>query len=302
MALEKELWRTDIIGALYRDNEFLRRATSGDEYVLQGKVVHIPNANAGSGAVKNRTSLPANVTKRTDIDVVYALDEYTSNPILIPNIDTIQLSYDKRASVMKEDMSSIKQLVAEWMLRNWAPTTQDQILRTSGASTAATADLATGQRKGLDKGDLRRARTKLNKQNFPKDGRVALIPSDQMDFLLQDSDMLKRDYAQEIDVRGGQIVRLFGFELIERSSVLLYDNTVTPVVKDPGAGGAGTDNQATLCWHPDAVERALGTVDVFERKDDPTYYGDILSFLLMAGGRQRRADGKGIVSIIEATA
>ena len=300
MALEKEIWRTDIVGNLYKDNEFLTRATNADQYVLAGKVVHIPNANAASGAVKNRSSLPASVTKRTDIDVVYALDEYTSNPILVPNLDEIQLSYDKRESVMSEDMSAIKQLVAEWMLRNWAPTTAAQFLRTTGAAVTGAADSATGNRKGLTKEDVRKARTLLNKQNIPKAGRVALIPSDQMDFLLSDADLLKRDYAQEIDMKGGVITRLFGFDLLERSSTLVYTNASTPVVKDPGDAGAAADNQAALFWHPSAVERALGTVDVFERLGDPTYFGDIFSFLLMAGGRQRRNDGKGIVAVIEA--
>ncbi|GAB2586559.1 phage capsid protein [Spirosoma areae] len=302
MALEKEIWRTDIVGNLYKDNEFLNRATNADQYVLAGKVVHIPNANAASGAVKNRTSLPASVTKRTDIDVVYALDEYTSNPILVPNLDTVQLSYDKRTSVMEEDMAAIKQLVAEWMLRNWAPTTAAQFLRTTGAAVGGAADSATGNRAGLTKEDVRRARTMLNKQNIPKQGRVALIPSDQMDFLLSDSDLLKRDYAGEIDVKGGVITRLFGFDLMERSSTLVYTNAGTPVVKDPGAAGAATDNQAAIFWHPSAVERALGTVDVFDNIGDPTYYGDIFSFLLMSGGRIRRNDGKGIVAVIEAAA
>ncbi|WP_080058974.1 phage capsid protein [Spirosoma aerolatum] len=300
MALEKEIWRTDIVSNLYKDNDFMKYATIADQYVLAGKVVHIPNANSASGVVKNRSSLPASVTKRTDIDVTYALDEYTTNPVLIPNIDDIQLSYDKRQSVMQEDRAALNQLVAEWMLRSWAPTVAAQYLRTTGAAVVGAANGATGNRKGLTKEDVRKARTKLNKQNAPKDGRVALIPSDQMDFLLSDSDLLKRDYAGEIDMKGGVISRLFGFELLERSTVLEYDNATTPVVQDPGASGAAANNQAALFWHPFAVERALGTVDIFSHEGAPTYYGDILSFLLMAGGRQRRNDGAGIVAVIEA--
>ncbi|MGA0556537.1 hypothetical protein ACO2Q8_07800 [Larkinella sp. VNQ87] len=299
MALEKEIWQTDIVGNLYKGNDFLTRSTNVDQYVLAGKVVHIPNAGAGSGVVRNRSSLPATVTKRTDTDIVYALDEYTSNPITIPNIDTIQLSYDKRASVIGEDMASIRELVADWMLRNWAPTAAAQFLRTTGAAVLSASPGATGNRKGLTKEDLKKARLAMNKQNIPQEGRVALIPSDMMDFLLSDADLLKRDKSLELDVKGGVIAKLYGFELMERSATLVYTNAATPVVKDPGQATAATDNQAAILWHPSIVERALGTVDMFERLGDPTYYGDIYSFLVMAGGRIRRGDGKGIFAIIE---
>lgn len=299
MALEKEIWREDIVGGLYKGNEFLLRSKDESGSVLSGKVVHLPQAGVASGIVKNRTTLPATVNKRSDTEVTYVLDEYTSNPILIPNIDTVQLSYDKRASVLEEDMATIRQVTADWMLRIWAGQTAAQIIRTTGAAVTAKAAGATGTRKAFTKDDLRAARLKLNNQNIPKEGRVALIPSDMMDTLLADSDLLKRDYGNELDLKNGVIVRLFGFDLMERSTVNIYDATATPVVKDPDAASAVTDNASVLCWQPMAVERALGTVDMFERLGDPTYFGDIYSLLLMMGGRQRRGDLKGVVSIVE---
>lgn len=274
-------------------------SVNADEYVLAGKIVHIPQAGAASGVVKNRTSLPANVVKRTDTDVVYALDEYTSNPVLIPNIDTLQLSYNKRDSVLSQDKQTLSETVAEEMLRSWAPTTATQIIRTSGAASAATADGATGNRKLFVKEDLMTARTRMNKANVPKAGRVSLIPSDLYDQLQRDKDLLLRDYAGEVDVKNGIITRLFGFNLMERSGVLKYTNAATPVVKDPGAATAATDNDAVLCWQQGFVERALGTVDMFERLNDPQFYGDVYSFLVMYGGRIRRADGKGVYAIVQ---
>ena len=300
MALEKEIWRSDIIGNLYKGNEFLLRSKDESGSVLAGKVVHLPQAGIGSGVVKNRTALPATVNKRSDSEIVYVLDEFTSNPILIPNIDTIQLSYDKRASVLEEDLATIRQVTADQMLRIWAGQTAAQIIRTTGAATAGKAAGATGNRKAFTKDDLRAARLRMNKDNIPKEGRVALIPSDMMDTLLSDSDLLRRDYAAELDLKNGVIVKLFGFDLMERSTVNTYDASGTPVVKDPDAASAATDNASVLCWHPLCVERAVGTVDIFERLGDPTFYGDIYSLLLMMGGRQRRGDLKGVLSIVEA--
>lgn len=300
MALEKEIWKTDIVGGLYKGNEFLLKSKDESGNVLSGRVVHLPQAGSASGIVKNRTTLPATVNRRSDTEVTYVLDEYTSNPILIPNIDTVQLSYDKRQSVLEEDISTLRQVTADWMLRIWAPALAAQMLRTTGAATAGKAAGATGNRKGFTKEDLRNARLKLNKQNIPKEGRVALIPSDMMDFLLSDPDLLKRDSSLELDLKGGVVSRLYGFDLMERSTVQNYAEAGTPTPKDPDAATAATDQAAAICWHPMAVERALGTIDMFERLGDPTFYGDIYSLLIMMGGRQRRGDGAGIIGIIEA--
>lgn len=300
MAIEVEIWRNDIVEALYKDNAFLNRATNADEYVLVGKVVHIPQAGASSGVERNRVTLPATINKRTDTDITYALDEFTTNPVLIPNIDELQLSYSKRQSVIQKDVAVLTELVADWALRSWSPTGVGAIVRTSGAAVGATAGGATGNRRAFTKEDLKNAQTLLNKQNVPKTGRTALVPSDLLSFLQDDPDLKRRDMGMELDMKNGVVARLYGFDIIERSATNVYDNTAAPVPKNPGVAGAATDNQSVLCWHPMAVERALGSVDTFERLRDPQYYGDVYSFLLMYGGRIRRADNRGIVAIVEA--
>src|SRR3546814_5806807 len=68
MAIQKEIWENDIVEGLWGDNQFLQKAYNDDESVLQGKVVHIPQAGTAPDVEKNRSSLLASVTKRTDVD------------------------------------------------------------------------------------------------------------------------------------------------------------------------------------------------------------------------------------------
>lgn len=300
MAIEREIWANYIVENLYKDNAFMLRATDADQYVLAGKVVHIPQAAAPSGVERNRSSLPATVNRRTDIDITYALDEFTTNPILIPNIDTVQLSYDKMASVMSEDMAYLSEAVAEWMLYNWRAEGAANIVRTSGDPVGSTSPSATGNRKLFKGADLKKAQAILNKGSFPKQGRVALLSSELLSQLQDDPTLQQRDFGQELDMKGGTIARLWGFDIMERSSVLVYDNASTPSAKLPSANGAAADNESALCWAPVAVERAKGTIDSFERLNDPTYYGNIYSFLCMMGGRKRRSAGSGVVAIVQA--
>ena len=111
MAIQKEIWTNHIQENLFKDNEFLNYAFNADQYVLMGKVVHIPNSGSTATIVKNRTSLPATVIQRTDIDITYSIDEFTTDPILIPNADTVELSYDKLSNVLSEYESALRQLV-----------------------------------------------------------------------------------------------------------------------------------------------------------------------------------------------
>jgi len=119
MAIQKEIWTRHIQENLFKENDFLNYAFNADQYVIQGKVVHIPNAGNAPTVVKNRSSLPATVTQRTDIDITYAIDEFTTDPILIPNADTVELSYDKLSNVLSEHESALRQLTGDWMLYNW---------------------------------------------------------------------------------------------------------------------------------------------------------------------------------------
>ena len=61
MAIQKEIWMAAIVEGLFASNSFLSKAFNADEYVNNGKIVHIPNAGAASGPTKTETSSPAPV-------------------------------------------------------------------------------------------------------------------------------------------------------------------------------------------------------------------------------------------------
>lgn len=303
MAIQKEMWVKYIIDTLFEDNEFLKFAFNADEHVLSGKVVHITRANSKPGTEKNRTTLPATVVKRNHEDITYAVDEFTTNPELIANAETIELAYDKLSHTLGQHVSTLREDIANNMLYNWVTSsggvTESALqLRTLGAAVTSHTGAATGNRRKLTKESLKAARTLMNKNKISKKDRYALIDSDMMDQLLDDADLMVRDSSMELDVKNGVITKLYGFNLIERSDVLVYDNTATPVVKAIGAAGAAADNAAAICWQKDAVERAMGTVKVFDETDSPIYFGSIYSALVRMGGRLRRKEG--VVVIVQA--
>lgn len=306
MAIQRELWVDYINGNLFKNQQFLQFMRDRSQFVLAGKVVHIPNAGAKPSVTRNRSSLPATVTQRADVDTTYSIDEFTTDPVLIPNADTVELSYNKMASVLQEHVDSLGETIGDFlvwhMLRIHADASAPvQILRTTGAAVGSHLPSATGNRKLFKKEDLKRAQTAMNKQDIPKDNRYALLSSELLSQLQDDDDLKKRDgmNGAELDLKNGVIARLYGFNILERSGTAVYDNAGTPAVKAIGAAAAATDNDVAMLFHRDYVHKAQGTIDFFEQLNHPQFYGDVYSALVRMGGRPERRDSKGVIAIVQ---
>lgn len=298
MGIQKEIWISTITGNLFKGNEFLRFSQNHDQYVLAGKIVHIPQAGAKPVVVKNRVDFPATAVRRTDNDIFYPLDEYSTDPTHIQDAEKIELSYDKILSVLQEHLDTIKDSVADDMLFRWLTGLPvGNMVDTTGAAVAAHLDGATGNRKLHVKEDLKKMQTLFNKQNIPKNDRYALYDSEMLSQLQDDPDLKKRDVGMELDLKNGVITRLYGFNILERSEAakLTGDTVLAPEIAIDDASNAGI-----MCWQRNSVSSALGDVDFFEDLRNPLYYGDIYSALLRMGGRRHRQDNKGVGIIRQA--
>lgn len=320
MAVTPEIWTNYIVENLFKDNEFLLNSVDESQYVIGTGVVHIPQAGSPSGVQRNRKTLPATITRRKDIDVTYVLDEFTTDPRFIPNIDKAELSYDKMDSCMSEDMMYLKQFIAEAMLYNWRPT---MFIKTSGGSVVP--HVGTGNRKAICIEDFIKAKETFNKWGIPKADRYCLIDTDMKGQLVRELKAnTDRDYSVLYNPVTGELEKIEGFKIYERQNSLIVsnptltllagdvykwtstDNTYTPEkIAEVEAGDSAYANTAAavaLFWQKNMTARAMGVTEMFDDKGNPQYYGDIYSFLQRAGGRVRRGDGKGILGIVQVTA
>ena len=297
MAIQKEIWKNSIIEGLFADNSFLSKAFSADEFVNAGKTVHIPNAGAPSGVVKNRSSFPATVSQRTDVDLTFNLDNYSTNPIKIDLAETVELSYNKRESVLRQDKATLHNAISEGVLYEWFPLIANAI-RTTGGAVAAHTPSATGNRKAFTKDDVKKAMTTFNKQDIPAEGRFMLVDADMYDQLIGSmSTQEAMAFHAQVDVANGVVGKLYGFNIMMRSRVGVYATAGTK--KLWSAAGAATDNAAALAWHTNSICRALGEVVARESLNDPLYYGDIYAFEVRCGGRVMRNNVEGLLAIVQ---
>ena len=304
MAIQKEIWQKDIVKNLYKDNEFAKFAVNGDSYVLGGAVVHIPYAGAPAVIKKNLTSFPQTAVNRTDTEATYALDIYYALPRQIQKLEEYQLSYDKRMSVVGEDIQQLTQTAMEGLLYRWAPVTAN-IIETVGADSAL--DLidatATGTRKLFTKATFTGIIKKMRKANLGNTNIQCLMTTEHYhQFFESLSEGEKTNFHNVADLKEGAIGKFMGINIFMRSTVLRYRKiaTVWTVVDEQDvAFAAGTgDSAATLFWSDIAVERAKGDINVFEDNGNPLYYGDVFSANMFLGGRKRRNEG--VYAVVEA--
>ncbi|RTL47252.1 MAG: hypothetical protein EKK39_14885 [Sphingobacteriales bacterium] len=307
MAIQREIWERDIVGNLFKNNDFAKRAFSADQYVTMGKVVHIPYAGAPSTVNKNNNTFPVVAVNRGDVDVTYSIDTFQTVPRRIANIDKYELSYDKRQSVIAEDQAQLIQVAMDGLLYNWAPAASNTFL-TAGPVTTATLPGATGNRLSFDKTAFGSAKLRMDRANIDPNNRVALLTADHHQQLINSfTDAEKTGFYASVDMKRGVVGRYLNFDVMLRSSVLRYRQVgTTPPVWTPVdeyAASFPTDNQtadsaASLFYSDYSVERAFGGVTMFDNTMRAEYYGDIISFELRMGGRIRR--NPGVWAVIEA--
>lgn len=301
MAVNVEMWKREIIERLKLDNRFMDYATNADDFVLGGSVVHIPQSGGAPATIVNPDTYPLPIVTRGDSDVTYALDRFSKPPVLITDIDKAELSYDKMQSVISENIGSLLDDVGTWMLYRWALglTNSSAFRRSTSSSTtrAAGAPGATGTRKLATEADIIACKAILDNQNIPMKDRYFVLSSNHYNDLLQDAN-LKTYFQNVVNIAAGEIPTLYGFKFIQRTTVARVAAAGT--VKAPNAANATDDNEASVFFQKDGVEKATGTVDMFENMQRAEYQGDIVSFLIRNGGRRRRNDNYGVGLLVDA--
>lgn len=299
MALNKQVWLAAIQENFYPNDTFATKSVDDSAFV-DNKTVHVPNAGAPSKVIVNRTTKPATVNERTDNELTYDIDELTTDPIHIPNVDTVELSYDKRQSVLANDRSQLQKTAAQNLLYKWAESAAVSL--TTGADAPAhTSPTATGTRKKITKEDVLALATKFNADDVPLTGRYLLLDAAMYNDLLADlTDKELSAYLASANAQAGTMGNLYGFAIMMRSKVLRLKLDKS-VLKWEDTD-ATAELAAGLAWQESCVSRAMGEVKMFDSRDNPLYYGDIYSFLVRTGGSIRRYDKKGVILLAEGTA
>jgi hypothetical protein len=307
MALIKEIWVQDVQEALNRNADFLPYSVDHSAYIAFG-IVHVPQSGANPTVLKNPATFPLTISERTDTDRTYSLNQFALEPTLITNLDELQISYDKRQSVLGQQISTLTQRIGDEVAISWSATGAANIVGTSGSAAAtALAPGATGTRKQVALADIAALASKLDKDNVPRGNRKLLMSTDMFWELFQISDVIRASYNgfqnQGNVLQTGTVAQLYGFDIMMRPVVSVYANSTTSP-KAFGAATATSDNLACIAFHSTTVARALGSMNPLydsgsNGNGKPEYLGSIFNMEVMLGSAILRADMKGVAALVQ---
>lgn len=314
MALQKEVWIETVESNLFKSSAFLNQSINDSAYI-HNKTVHIPQAGSNPGVAVDRAAFPATITQRTDSEITYNIRQYTTDPILIPDLDEWQISYNKRMDVVGQHVGLLDEVIGNVGAYAWAPTTSTKMVRTTGAaSTNALAPGATGTRQAITLDDMRSLRAIFDNDLMPQEDRYILMPVDLYDNqLLAISDIYRQDvFAQQRVLPDGVVNRVVGFNILTRPTAVVYSGgtgTTQTLVGIDGSGNpqatGATQNLGAIAWHKTAVSTAKSKTRVFMNSGTdgsdgiPEYYGVTISMGVYHGASKRRNDNKGIAAIVQ---
>jgi hypothetical protein len=307
MALIKEIWVSDVQEALNRNADFLPYSVDHSAYIAYG-TVHVPQSGANPTIVKNPATFPLSIGERIDSDRTYSLNQFALEPQLITNLDELQVSYDKRQSVLGQQISTLTQRIGDEVAISWTATGASNIVYTTGTATSsALAPGATGTRKDITLADIASIAKKLDMDNVPRGNRVLLMQWDMFYQLMSISDVIRASYngfqSQGNVLQTGVVAQLFGFNIMCRPVVSVFANSATSP-KAYGAATATTDNLACIAFHSTTVARALGSMTPLydsgsNGNGKPEYLGSIFNMEVMLGSAILRTDMKGVASLVQ---
>jgi hypothetical protein len=317
-AIQVEIWKDTIEEEIRKDNAFLFSSTDSvdKENILQGKVVYLPQSGGSGNVHKNPTNFPLSVREREDNTVHYVLDLYATEPVRIAKVDEAELSYDKRVSVLGEDLAKLKEVVADNMIHNWLKTPaygqnnasvlpSTQIIAVTGDNGTSNAEApgASGNRKKASLTDLQNMQTLFRQQNRWFEGRMyALLTPVMIAEIAPADSVVTATYMQSVteqERREGVYMKIQGWKIMVRSTVaaVAADGTT---IRTPDEAGESTDHAAALFYYKGALETAIGEIDVFDDQKNPLYLGDVYNFSIRSGGRSKRSDYKGVALLRQA--
>lgn len=313
MALQKDIWLPFIEEVLFPENKFLEFSSDHSAFI-DGLNIHIPQAGATPGMVQNNTSVPLAVTQRTDTELIYTMNNYKLSPIVVTDLEELQISYDKMNSVTGTYFRMAGHGLANVAIYSWQPVGATRQVRLTGSATAsALAPGATGTRNAITLADVLAAKLILDNDFVPPDDRYLLIPPAIHNQLLSISNVQAFYAYNSMSLQTGITPKLFGFTVLVRPLLPIFDNTGTPVIKSiildtTSIGGttfgtpvspATTDNMSCFAFHKDFVSQGRSSVKLFSQSNVPQYYGNLLSAEVQFGSSVLRTGGVGTAVLIQ---
>lgn len=267
--LNKQIWISQIMEKFYPEASFLNYAKDMTENVDFDKI-NLADCGFDPDVLVNNTTYPIAVVERSDTPLSIELDLFETENTLVRSPEAVELAYNKLESVIYGHRMALRSKTGQKAAHAFAPssdTVNTPVLVTTGDNNGEGF-------KRLIPEDILRLKKKYDLLDVPYDNRyLVLDPNHVEDLILFDL----KAFKDITDFKDGQPNRFAGFNILQYTKTPKYN--VNTKEKLPWGAVAGTDTTfASFSFSSEEVMKADGTVNMFERINDPELRATIVGF------------------------
>lgn len=286
VGLNKEIWLPELMEGFYADDSFLSEMRDMSAFV-DNDVINLAEAGVNPDVLVNNTVYPISYSQRADVPIALSLDTFDTENTLVRNIETAELAYEKRNSIMYGHKQALRMTFMEKAAHAVAPSADSALtplLQTTGAGV--------GGFRNMTFSDILDLEERFDQAEIPTEGRILVLNATHLKHLrLEDADKYK-DMIKDGKIETFKVYRLASKRLPR------YNKTTGAKVAYGAAAAPSTDTISSIAFHKDEVMRAQGSQDIFSREKDPELRGDMIGFQMR--GLSLPIRGKGVAAIYSA--
>ena len=267
--LNKQIWISQIMEKFYPEASFLNYAKDMTENVDFDKI-NLADCGFDPDVLVNNTTYPIAVVERADTPLSIELDLFETENTLVRSPEAVELAYNKLESVIYGHRMALRSKTGQKAAHAFAPssnTVNTPILVTTGDNNGEGF-------KRLIPEDILRLKKKYDLLDVPYDNRyLVLDPNHVEDLILYDL----KAFKDITDFKDGQPNRFAGFNILQYTKTPKYN--VNTLAKLPyGSVSDANTTYGSFSFSSEEVMKAEGTVNMFERINDPELRATIVGF------------------------
>jgi len=273
--ISPEIWLAEVMEDFRPNTSFISEARNLDAWV-NANSINLAEAGADPAVLENNAIFPISMAQRADTPFNIALDTHDTETTVVQNLEQVEASYDKMASVVAGHKAALQKRAGLKAAYKWAPSangTYTPLLDCTGATF-----------NGLKMPELENIVSldaEMNKKDFPMGRTLVLDPYHYAALVKEDMKLFKN-----VLTNGGM---LFNFKMFVHSNNPVYHKS-TGVKAAYRAAATANDAPSSIIFVNSEVGVAIGDYEVFAQYKCPDVKGDKINFqqrILLASLRSK---------------
>ena len=270
MALNKQIWVTQLKENFYPERNFLTKVTDFTSDV-DANTLHIASCGIDPKVLINNKTYPINIVEREDQDNLIPLDVFDTENTVVRHVEEAEYSYGKLESVIRQHRATLQTSTARKAIHAFAPlndTVDTPLVETTGA--------VVNGRKRITFADILTLKEKFDNALVPLNDRyLVLHPTHVTDLMLEDLQLFK----DLTEIREGEPIKFAGFGTFQFPYMPEYTREPeAQLTKSKFSVESANSSIVSVAFQKDEVMKADGSIDLFSRVDDPEERGTIVGF------------------------